>query len=236
MPKLSDLGLTNEQIGQALDYPTMPDQFGAFPDPPYPGTYRFRFPARVDDIWETFDHTQGTPPGKRIRARFDENRPLVIIQSPDGTKDGEPFQTGISNAERKRGRKEDPTVPMISDMDYFFRDVFGLAQQPQRTNVAFAQAFMAAAPNVEFTADIEWNWFCNPKKDIYVDNGQGGYQAVEQQKGCGASYYQKDIKDAGMMQPSTPADPNSAKVYPLRITCACGANIRAFPNLTRFRK
>ena len=27
---------------------------------------------------------------------------------------------------------------------------------------------------VEFTADVEWSWYCNEKKDIRTDNGQGG--------------------------------------------------------------
>lgn len=234
MPKLSDLGLTTEQVGEALDYTTMPDQMGSFPDPPYPGAYRFRLPQRLDDLWEVFDHAKGTPPGKRIRAHFDEAHPLIIIQSPGSVANGDPFQCSISNAERKRGRKDDATASNISDMDYINRDVWGLTTKPAGGNPGYAQEFQKHA-GTEFSADIEWNWFCNPKKNIYADNGAGGYTEVENQKGCGASYYQKDIKDSGMLIPSDPADPNSAKVYPLRITCACGANVRAFPNLVRFR-
>lgn len=235
MPKLSDLGLTTEQVGEPLDYATMPDQMGSFPDPPYPGAYRFKLPARLDDLWEVFDHTKGTPPGKRIRARFDENHPLAIVQSPGGKFDGDPFQTSISNAERKRGRRDDPAASNISDMDYINRDVWGLTTKPVGGNPGYAQEFIKHA-GTEFSADIEWNWFCNPNKHIYADNGQGAYAEIEGQKGCGASYYQKDIRDNSMLISSVPDDPNSPKVYPLRITCACGANIRAFPNLVRFRK
>lgn len=235
MPKLSDLGLTTEAVGEALDYSTMPDQMGGgFPDPPYPGAYRFKFPKRLDDLWEVFDHTKGTPPGKRIRAKFDENHPLTIIQSPGGVENGNPFQTSISNAERKRGKRDDPSAVNISDMDYLMRDVWGLTGKPAGGNPGYAQEFMKHAES-EFGGDLEWNWFCNPKKSIYVDNGAGGLTEMEEQKGCGASYYQKDIKDSGMLVLSNPADPQSAKVFPLRITCACGGNVRAFPNLVRFR-
>jgi hypothetical protein len=229
MPKLSDLGLTNEQVGQALDYDTMPDQMGGFTEPPQPGTYRFKFPSRMDDIWEVFEHANGNPPGKRIRAKFDDSHPLTIIQSPLGTKDGEPFQTNISNAERRRGKKDDTSAPFISDMDYINRDVWGLKTKPAGGNVGYAQEFQKHV-STEMTATITWNWFCNPKKNIYVDNGQGGTMEM-QQAGCGVSYYQKDIEKV----PVNPADPNSAKVFPFRITCTCGANIRAFANLEQFK-
>jgi len=108
--------------------------------------------------------------------------------------------------------------------------------KPAGGNPGYAQTFIKHAAAVpEFAADIEWNWFCNDKKNIYVDNGQGGYTEVQNQKGCGNSYYQKDIRDNNMTIPSDPNDPNSVRVYPLRITCSCGANVRAFPNLVRFR-
>lgn len=233
MPKLADLGLTNEQVGQAdLDYASMPDQMGGFQEPPQPGTYRFKLPTKLDDIWESFDHDKGNPPGKRLRARFDDSHPLTIIQSPGGEKNGEPFMTSFTNAERRRGKKDDTAAPYISDLDYFNRDVFDVAQKP-KTNAAYAQEFMKHGGQ-EFTADVEWSWRCNKDRNIYVDNGQGGQQEV-QQLGCGAAYYQKDIEK----QPSDPNDPNSPKVYPLRITCGgenCGASLRAFANLTRFRK
>lgn len=234
MPKLSDLGLTTEQVGEALDYATMPDQMGLFQPPPYPGSYRFTFPARLDDIWEVFDHLSGTPPGKRIRAKFDDAHPLTIVQSPGGAADGTPFLTSISNAERKRGRRDDASAPAISDMDYLNRDVWGLATKPVGGNPGYAREFSKHA-NSEFGGDIEWSWFCNPKRNIFTDNGAGGLSEVEGQKGCGNSWYQKDIKEGGLLILSNPEDPASARVYPLRITCPCGGNVRAFANLVRFR-
>lgn len=235
MPKLSDLGLTTDAVGEALDYATMTDQFGAYPDPPQPGTFRFRFPTRLEDMWETFDHATGKPAGKRVRAKFDDSHPLTIIQSPQNKYDGEPFQTSITNAERPRGKREDPTTQYISDMDYMNRDVWGMQGKPPGGNKGYADTFIKYAsvpPTNEFTADVEWNWFCNDKKDIFVDNGQGGYTQVTGTKGCGTSYYQKDIEKVR----SNPEDAASPLIYPVRIACStCGANVRAFANLTRFR-
>lgn len=231
MPKLSDLSLTNEQTGEALDYTTVPDQLGTFAPPPQPGDYRFRLPARMDDLWEVFEHANGQPPGKRVRARFDDAHPLLIIQSPGGVHDGEPFQTSITNAERARGKKGDPTNPWVSDMDYMFRDVFGMQTKPPGGNPGYAAEFQKHVGQ-EFTAEVTWNWFCNPKKSIYVDNGQGGLTEVSNQVGCDTTYYQRDVDKVL----SNPEDPASPKVFPLRITCTqCGANVRAFANLQNFR-
>lgn len=230
MAKLQELGLTNEGVGQALDYNEMPDQIGQYAETPQPGTYRFKFPARMDEIWEVFDHTKGNPPGKRVRAKFDDAHPLLIVQSPGGHYDGEPFQTTITNAERQRGKRDDPNRPWISDMDYFNRDVFGLPGKPQG-NAGYANEFMKHASE-EFTADLTWSWSCNPERNIFADNGQGGLQEMDQ-KGCGTRYYEKDVDKV----PSDPGDPNSPKVYPRRITCGnCGANLRSFPGLSNFRK
>jgi hypothetical protein len=232
MPRLQELGLGNEQVGEALDYNTMPDQMGTFVEPPQPGTYRFKVPARMDDIWEAFDHTNGKPPGKRVRAKFDDAHPLLIVQSPGGTRDGEPFLTSVTNAERRRGKKDDTTAPFISDMDYINRDVFGVPQKPAG-NVGYIQEFQKHASE-EFTADVTWSWFCNPKKHIYADNGQGGLQEM-QQLGCSTNYYERDLKDAKV--PVDPEHPTGPKVFPLRVTCGgCGANLRAFANLGNYRK
>lgn len=228
MAKLNELGLTNEAVGDALDYANMPDQMGTFTDPPQPGTYLFRLPQDLSAVWESFD----TERGKRISAKFDDAHPLVIVSGGDGSHNGEPFQTRISNAERRRGKKDDPTAPFISDMDYMNRDVFGLQKKPGNgSNVAYAQEFSKHG-GAEFVADLSWSWSCNPERDVYVDNGAGGFNKIEGQKGCGQRYYQRDIQKV--------TDESGTKaVFPLRITCGnpeCGANIRAFAGLSNFRK
>jgi hypothetical protein len=233
MAKLGDLGLSNEAVGQALDYAEMGEQMGTFADPPQPGDYRFRLPGDLSAVWETFDYQNGVKPGPRVRAKFDSTNPLIIVKSPGDARTGEPFQTSITNAERKRGKKDDATAPYISDMDYMNRDVWGLTGKPGNgSNLAYAQEFMKHG-GAEFTAEVTWNWFCNDKKPIFVDNGSGGFTQMEGQNGCGTSYYQRDIPKV----PADPNDPSKGQHYPLRITCgSCGANIRAFANLGNFRK
>jgi hypothetical protein len=217
-------------VGEQLDYNTIPDQMGTMKDPPQPGSFRFQLPNDLSSVWETFDHTKSKNPGKRIRAHFDESYPLTIVQSPLKAHDGEPFLTSISNAERRRGRKDDVTAPEVSDLDYLLRDAFGLETKPA-TNVAYAQELMKHAGQ-EFGADLELSWNCNPERTIRVDNGQGGSQEVPNQKGCGTKYYQKDVPKVL----SNPDDPNSAPIFPIRITCQCGAQVRAFANMSRFRR
>lgn len=233
LAKLNELGLTNEAVGDtALDYASMPDQMGTFTDPPQPGTYVFRLPQDLSAVWESFDFTTASgKQEKRIAAKFDDTHPLIIVSGGDGSHNGEPFQTRISNAERRRGKKEDPTAPFISDMDYVNRDVFGLQKKPGNgSNVAYAQEFSKHG-GTEFAADLTWSWFCNDQKDIYVDNGAGGYNKIEGQKGCGQRYYQRDIQKV--------QNEAGQQVFPLRITCGnpeCSANIRAFAGLGNFRK
>lgn len=232
MAKLSDLGLSPEAVGETLDYGSMPDQLGSYTPLIQPATYRFRLPKDLSGVWDKFEHTNTNKPGTRIRAVFDDNNPLIIVQSPGGEHDGEPFTTRISNAERKRGKKDDTNAPYISDMDYINRDVWDLPGKPGNgSNIAYLQEFSKHG-GTEFSAEVTWNWFCNPNKDIYADNGQGALQQVTGQKGCGTSYYQRDVEKVR----ANPEDPNSPLVFPERITCQCGANVRAFANLGNFKK
>ena len=74
----------------------------------------------------------------------------------------------------------------------------------------------------EFGSDVEFSWVCNPKKNIYADDGNGSFAEVPTQQGCGTKYYQKDVSKVDGK-------------FPVRIGCQCGANVRAFANLQRFR-
>lgn len=235
MPSLNSLSLTNEKIG-GLDFDNMPDQRGSFAPPLYPGTYRFKLPVRLSaelEIWDTLT----TERGPRLNVLFQDASGLVIVQSPGGTKDGEMFETRISAAERNRARRGE-AEQLVSDLDYLLRDGLKATTRPA-TNLQYAQALIANAGK-EFTADVEWSWYCNKKNDIRVDDGAGGSTVVEGQKGCEARYYmggnngiQKTLSD--------PNDPKSALIWPERVVCSgkdgvpCGALIRAYANLRNFR-
>lgn len=240
MPKLNDLGLTNEALA-GIDFEHMPEQRGSFGPPLYPGTYRFKLPLmRADlDIW---DHRE-TERGPRLVVKFEGPSALIIIQSPEGKRNGETFEWNVSNQEFNRARRGE-AEQLASDLDFLLRDAFGVKKRPP-SNLAFAQALMAQSGK-EFVADNEWTWFCNPKRDIYLSGADGSSHVVEGQKGCGAKYYQGRAGGASGIQ-KVPSDPSRSVaadnplVYPERIICPgldgipCNALVRAFPNLRNFR-
>ena len=231
MPKAPhELNLGSEAI-DGVTSDDLPEQFGSRPDPPQPGPYRFRMPEEMGAIYETIERTVRDKVVTRIEAQFDEQHPLTIVQSPKGTHNDEPFETRINNAERKR----DKAGTMASDADYLLARSFNV-KLPKRGDVDKSgvpiirnnQWYIDQIKKLsgkEFAADIEFTWYCNKKKNVRVDDGDGNIQEVEGRLGCGVSYYQNDV-------------PTEEGVTPVRITCAnpeCGANLRAWPQLTRFR-
>lgn len=214
---LSDLGLGNEKLHGDARFEDIPENLGqTFADPPQPGKYRFKFPAQMGNIWAGIDSDKH---GKRINAIFEDDSALTIVQAPNGGEAvGTEFATRISNIPRERTKEK----ILISDMASLLRSL-GVTKTPT-TNKGFAEALMVFAGK-EFGADVEWSYYCSPKKDIYADDGAGGTQKVEGKAGCGARYYQSQVGKVEGKQP-------------LRITCGnpeCGASIRAFANLSAFR-
>lgn len=213
---LSDLGLKDEALptaGQELaDLP----EFGTFKQPPQPGAYRFKLPGDLSAIYEPID-TPNLKPTTRVRAIFDRDHPLLIVQSPGNKVNGEPFETRISNVERPRGK--DKSV-IASDWDYLLRGL-GFKAKPAN-NTEYVKALQAQAGK-EFGADLSYSWKCSQDRNIRVRDAQGAVQEVEGTKGCNASYYQKDVSK------------NENGEIPYEIQCTCGALLRAFANLDNIR-
>lgn len=211
---LNDLKLGSEKL-EGADFDEIPENLGrSFPDPPQPGKYRFKFPASLAAIWATVTTTDY---GTRVNAIFNGDTALQIVQSPGSGKNGEDFETRLSNVPRPRGKEK----ILVSDMDLLLR-AKGVTKRP-KTNKEYAEALMKQAGQ-DFGAAIEWSWRCNPDREIYVDDGNGATAKVEGKMGCGARYYQRDV-------------PKVDGVFPVRITCSnpeCNANIRAFANLGDF--
>lgn len=209
--------LKDEQLptsGQDLeDLPT----FGGWAPPPPPGAYRFKLPGDVNNIWDLFDVPDKNPP-QRVRATFDRDHPLLIVQSPHGKSNGEPFETRLTNNERARGK--DKSV-VASDFDYLLR-ALGNKTKP-RNNRDYMSA-LAAHAGKEFGADLRYSWRCSKDRDIRARDQAGQVQVVEGKKGCGEAYYQEDV-------PKT-----AAGEIPYEIQCgSCGALLRAFANLDNLR-
>ena len=191
--------------------------FGTFTPPPPAGAYRFQLPRDLSAIWDLFDVPDKTPP-QRVKATFDRDHPLLITQSPKGASNGEPFETRLTNNERSRGK--DKSV-VASDMDYLLR-ALGDKAKP-KNNRECMQAVQRHAGK-EFGADLRYSWRCSKDRDIRVKDGNGQYQLIEGQKGCGAAYYQEDVAK------------NADGSVPYEVTCEqCKAVLRAFANLDNIR-
>lgn len=213
---LQDLGLKDEPLPAAnLDEAPV---FGSFAPPPEPGAYRFKLPTDLSGVWDTIDSSKG----QRINMILDGDAPLLITQSANGRHVGEPFQTRLSNVERKRGKD----AGEFSDLDYLLK-AFGIKTRPAG-NRAMIEAIRPHKGG-EFGADVVYNWSCSEKRDkrvkVTAPDGTVSTQVQEGQKGCGARYYQNDI----------PKNPDGS--VPLEIQCGqCGASLRAFAQLENFRK
>lgn len=228
MAKLTELNLGKDPIAGEDNLGNLPEQFGGFTPPPQPGAYRFQLPsaAAMADCWDTVNSTDG----QRIVAKFRDGAELLIVQSPGGQKNGETFATSVSNVARARGKKDDPKTIKASDMDYLLQ-ALGETARP-KTNQAYAQALLKHAGKA-FGADIEWQWSCNPQKPIRArDENNGiivmdGQNGQNEQLGCGTRFYQNNVDKQ--------QDETGAMTYPLNIACTCGAELRAFAQLARFK-
>ena len=216
---LQDLGLKEEALptaGQALA--DLPD-FGQFRDPPQPGAYRFQLPDDLGSIWDVYDTPSKTPP-QRIRAIFDRDHPLLIVQSPGGRANNDPFETRMSNEERARGK--DKSV-IASDMDYLLR-ALKVTQKPA-SNKEYINVMKQQAKK-QFGADIRYSWKCSADRNIRMKDNAGNVQEVEGKKGCNSSFYQEDLPNAGK---------DAAGNVATQIQCTCGAFLRCFANLDNIR-
>jgi hypothetical protein len=216
LSELTDL-LKDEPIA-VLNVEDLPD-FGSWAPPPQPGPYRFKLPANLANIFDIYEDK-----GKQyIRAIFDKDAPLLIVQDVRQKHVGEAFQTRLTNQRRKRGDIE------ASDLDYLLK-ALGETTTPG-SNRAFMEALGKYASK-EFTADISYSWNCQDTRAVYIDDGQGGTKKDESGRmGCGKRYYQ-----AGKTKKPELQIEKADGVYPYEIACTCGAVIRAFANIDNIRK
>ena len=222
----------------------------SFRAPPLPGSYRFRLPTAIGNCFDVLDVAQRDEKGEvvliadpekpgqtkpatyqRINLILDGVNGLVIEQAPPGSEVvGEPFSTRISNAERNRYVGKGLPMVKVSDMTYLLRALAPDARP--RTNQEFLDVCLATLPGKQFGADVEWNGYCNPTRDAefafqdeagatiyqtYKDEGQ-----AENRKGCGKRVYSNKW-------------PHDETGYSERGQCECGAWLRPFGQLARYK-
>lgn len=222
---------------EAVDFGNLPAQGGSAP-PPYPGGKRFQLPETLSVA--NFEEYAGQDGKKYVRVKFDEAAPLLIVQSAVADEQGTPFQQRLSSQPRKRNK----AGAMAADLDYLFAKL-GEKARPASNRDIVLKLIEYAKKKATFGADVEWSWACGTERDARFrqDDGQGNVSFVtipvaegstDMRKGCGAKYYQADVEAM--------KEANGGK-WPLHITCAggtpeapCGADLRAFGNLTNFRQ
>jgi hypothetical protein len=230
VPSLNDLKLAAKPLGDtAPDFDQIPAERGAYVPPPQPGSYRFAFPAKIDN----FDVITTEKYGERVVVIFDADTPLTIVQSKDKAHDGEAYRTRLNNVPRERGREK----ILVSDLDYLLKAKGVSLPAPKvRTNRDYLKGVVSLAGQ-QFGADQEFSYSCNPKRAARFRDADGTLVTEEDpsstldgddaglKAGCGNRYYQSDI-------------PKVDGVQPLEIDCTnpeCGAVIRAFGNLRNFK-
>ncbi len=217
---LSELQLKEETLPD-LNYDDAPE-FNSWAPPPQPGTYRLKLPGDLTHAWDVY--TRESDGKQFVRLLLDKDAPLLIVQAKDPSVIGEPFQTRLANQPRPRGKDKIE----VSDLDYLLK-ACGVKTRPAG-NKAMIETVKQQIGK-EFTAEISYSWNCSDDRNIRVDDGAGGVKEVENQKGCGAKYYQDDRTGKVEQKIAKGADGK----YPYEIACRCGNIIRAFANLDNIR-
>lgn len=203
-------------IKDEVDFDNLPKQGAWEPPPPAAKGYRFQIPATLDvTCFEPIDHAEYGP---RVRVKFDNEHPLVVTQAPPPYHEeyvNTPFATQLSNVPRARGKAK----VLASDVDYLLQ---ALGEKARPKSVRDYVATLIKYAGASFTADLEYSWSCNAERSIWVEDGNGGQTEVPETKGCGRKYYQQGV-------------PKVDGKVPFRITCECGASVRAFANLQAIR-
>jgi hypothetical protein len=233
---LADLGL-KKGTAEGVDYDHIPDERGGgFIVPPYPADYVFKLPGDMNTVWDVFEDGEGK---QWVSTVFDDDNPLVITTAKDPAVVGTNLHVRINNKPRVRSKKENISV---SDMVYLIRVLDPTARpgagvkDQAKLNEAFV-AEMKKHAGKEFLAAEVWTANCSPKRDAYfpVVDPQTGQQTTATEKhenpdapgsfvqGCDKRYYMGDW----------PKD-ESGRYYDSRM-CTCGAVLRPFPSLERYR-
>ena len=209
--ELAHLKFSTDEIDVDLD--NLPSQGGLIIPPPQPGVYRFRIPHGIAKGLDTFQ----TDSGQRVEMKFRDDLALLNVSL------NQPYPTRITNQERAIGKDG----AKASDMA-FLLDALDIKPKTS-TNKGYAEA-MLQAQGMEFVAFSDLTARCNPKTDVYKsDEGK-----IEGLKGCGAAYATRSYtKKDGTLVTQIPK--TSEGTFATEFECSCGALLRCFGGLSKFR-
>lgn len=227
MTDINNLNLADDDLN--LDLDSLPPQGGGFAETPQPGPYVFRLPEDIANYWHEYMGMDGNTPKKYLRlSKSDDDEkhvPTEIVWSKTGRFVGDEFRNYINSQPRKRGKEG----TLVSDLVYLALALDPAARPKGTKDVV---NIINAHPAGLYTADVELDGHCNPKRDAY--DGEG--EKMEGSVGCGQRYGMKSrkIKQTGEMVLNIPR--NDTGDYLTRFKCVnCDAWIRVFPRQVRYR-
>lgn len=192
-----------DDVEESLTEGELPSQGNTYTPTILPAIHSFRLPGNIDQLWSTFDVTKKDANGadligadskpvveQHLMLKFDKENPLVCVGDGDPY-DGLPASSTISTLARRRGKRNDPNAPMVSDMTYFLRD--SLADQ---TPIKFRKDYIPAVNQhaghiIRIESGLQAQ--CDPERVRYIDDGTGSaVEDPEGVKGCGAAGGEKN--------------------------------------------
>lgn len=215
----------------------LPEQMGGQRTTLLPGIDTFRLPANLAQLWhdveiedtrEFLGNGQNNPTFgqkvKRKQLKCDRSNPLVVV---GGALDGEPMTVTWTSNPRRRGKKDDPKAPFISDLAYVLE--IGLNDKSRPTTVDGLVAAINRHAGKTIRLEHGLTAQCRPEKVRYIlvktAEGESTMQDPSGTKGCGARYYTKDFKNPE----AKPGEPQ----YDTEIACDCNAVLRGFEQVER---
>jgi hypothetical protein len=221
---INDLGLIEEELPEVA-VGDLPER-GGF-ELVQPGFYNFKLPT--EELILASAKAVQSAQGQRIQFFFGRNKETNTNSALKIPKLGKTFTTSISNVEREiDGVLESDLAQLLQALG---------VHSVLKTNKEYVESLVSLAEK-EFAAEVNWDANCNPKNDIYGEDGK----PVKGTKGCGQDYataakpfVRKRGKKAGQTVFVIPQEDGK---YAERFLCAtpgCGAIIRCFGKLRTYR-
>ena len=203
------------------DFNNMAEQRGTQQPMLQPGVYVFQLPDPIVD--SQFEQFQVPDQGPTLRANFRDDKALKNLTN------GDTFGTQLNNMTVTRGKKGEEKTG--DDLAYLIKAVGGTLP-PKAGNKTYRDELKKHGGK-KFKSDVVISARCNPKSEVYKEG-----QKIAGRLGCGQkfdmrAYSIKSGANAGKQVLAIQRD--QAGVWAEGVECPCGAEVRAFANLTNFR-
>lgn len=213
------------------DFNNLPPQGGGGFEPEQPGVYHFRAPKATLEQLSKYSDKMPTEKGPRLMVQFKEDIQLHNLTT------GKRTQWQVNDNALERGKKGSGNF--VSDLTYLFHATGYLPNTGGMKGQLNALLAMCGGnppdPPGEWFMTATLTATCSTKRDIYKDvDGQ----SVEQKgtKGCGGKFTSDPYPNKNPKVPFVEELPKGADgKYVSRVTCKCGASVRAFNDWRQIR-